>query len=212
MKSRRGFADRHAAGRRLGDQLAELTWREPVVLGLARGGVPVAAGVARALGAPLEVVVARKIGAPDQRELAVGAVTADGAYLYDDEMLEAVGVSRADMADQRAYEVSEARRRQEVYGIGRPADLAGRDAIVVDDGLATGLTAIAAVRSVRGRHPRSVTVAVPVASPTAAERLGHHADAVYTLLCPPDFRAVGGWYRDFHQVDDDEVRELLEHV
>lgn len=212
MTPLRRFSDRAQAGRLLGAKLAGYEWTDPIVLGLARGGVPVAAGVASALRAPLDVVVARKIGAPDQPELAVGAVTADGAYLYDDDMLDTLGLSRSAMEDRRAAEIAEARRRQDAYRVSERLELHGRDAILVDDGLATGLTALAAVRSVRGLDPRSITVAVPVASPPAVHRVAAFADWVYALIRPASFRAVGSWYRDFSQVTDEQVHALLSRV
>jgi len=203
------FRDRTSAGRLLGTELARLGWRQPVVLALPRGGVPVAAGVAEALDAPLDVVVARKIGAPRQPELAVVAVTADGEALYDDATLDALGLTRADVADREAEVREEARRRQERYGAAARPDVAEHDVLIVDDGLATGLTALAAVRSVRARGPLSVSLAVPVGSPSAVRRLQNAADAVYCLRQPALFQAVGQWYRDFTQVSDDEVDALI---
>lgn len=205
----RGFADRTVAGRVLGTELARHHWVRPLVLALPRGGVPVGAGVADALGAELDVVVARKVGAPDQPELAVGAVTADGSHLFDDDMLAALGLTRADLADRLAAETAEARRRQERYGCGELPSLRERDVIVVDDGLATGSTALAAIRAVRTRMPRSVTLAVPVGSHAAVGRLRDAADAVVCLLQPLSFRSVGQWYRDFRQVSDAQVDALV---
>lgn len=210
--TRHSFADRTEAGILLGRELARFDWTDPIVLGLARGGVPVAAGVAEALGAPLDVVVARKVGAPRQPELAVGAVTADGAYLFDDEMLDALGLDRAAMSETLAAETEEARRRLAAYRVSDQRELSGRDSILVDDGLATGLTALAAVRSVRAFDPRTITMAVPVASPSAVRRVEAHADWVYALMQPRSFRAVGHWYSDFSQVSDNEVHALLSRV
>lgn len=203
------FTDRTTAGRLLGVELARLPWRDPVVLALPRGGVPVAAGVADALAAPLDVVVARKVGAPSQPELAVGAVTADGAYLFDHATLAQLGLSRDDVADALAAATEEARRRQQRYGSAERPSLAERDVIIVDDGLATGLTALAAVHAVRAQEPSSITLAVPVGSSSAVRRLREVADAVLCLLQPAMFQAVGQWYRDFKQVTDDEVDALV---
>lgn len=203
------FTDRSAAGKALGAELARVDWSDPVVLALPRGGVPVAVEVADALDAPLDVVVARKIGAPRQPELAVGAVTADGATFYDDETLAALGLDRERVSRQRADALDEAKRRQQRYGSPHPPEITGRDVIVVDDGLATGLTAHAAVHAVRMRDPRTVTVAVPVGSPAAVRRLGATADAVVCLAQPPMFRAVGQWYRDFRQVSDEQVDRIV---
>nr|WP_219632421.1 phosphoribosyltransferase family protein [Haloechinothrix aidingensis] len=197
------------AGHLLGKELARRQWIDPVVLGLARGGMPVAAGVADALGAPLDVMVARKIGAPAQPELAIGAVTADGAHLYDTASLRAFDLEPAQLEDRRASEAAEALRRQNTYRDGGPLQVRGCDVVLVDDGLATGLTAIAAVRALRHYDPLSITVAVPVASTSARARVETEADAVHTLDEPPTFYAVGQWYRDFHQVEDDEVHAIL---
>lgn len=205
----RGFADRTVAGRVLGAELAGRSWVRPVVLALPRGGVPVGAGVAAALGVPLDVVVARKVGAPGQPELAVGAVTADGSHLFDDDMLDALGLTRADLADRLEAETAEARRRQERYASGELPPLRERDVIVVDDGLATGSTALAAIHAVRAATPRSVTMAVPVGSHAAVRRLQDAADAVVCLLQPLSFRSVGQWYRDFRQVSDEQVDALV---
>ncbi|WP_028851311.1 phosphoribosyltransferase [Thermocrispum municipale] len=204
------FRDRVSAGRQLGMELTKYGWTAPVVLALPRGGVPVAAGVAAELQAPLDVVVARKIGAPAQPELAVGAVTADGAVFYDDRTLAALGLSRRDLARRTEATIAEARRKQERYRSSARVPVRGRDVLIVDDGLATGLTALAAVHAVLHQRPLSVSLAVPVGSSAAIRRLEAAADAVYCLRRPPHFRAVGEWYHDFTQVTDDEVDELLE--
>jgi len=199
------YADRPAAGRVLAAGLAERTWHDPVVLGLVRGGVPVAHEIALALDAELDIVVARKIGAPGHEELGVGAVTASGPAVYERATLDALGLSVEGLAAACARERAEARRREQLYRGARPApSLAGRDAIVVDDGIATGVTARAALRAVRERAPRRVVLAVPVCAP--------EAEFDVELICPhrpPDFRAVGRWYTDFEQVTDDEVLALL---
>ncbi|MGH3432827.1 MAG: phosphoribosyltransferase [Thermocrispum sp.] len=207
MSSR--FRDRMSAGRLLGAELARHGWISPVVLALPRGGVPVAAGVAEALRAPLEVVLARKVGAPGQPELAVGAVTADGAVIYDDATLAALGLTRTDVARRTDAVIAEARAKQQRYGpVARPR-VRERDVLIVDDGLATGLTALAAVHAMLAQRPLSVSLAVPVGARAAIGRLEQVADAVYCLRQPREFRAVGQWYRDFTQVTDDEVDDLL---
>lgn len=203
------FTDRTDAGRKLAAELARRSWTDPVVLALPRGGLPVAAEVAAALDAPLDVVVARKVGAPDQPELAVGAVTADGVYLLDDATLTALGLRRPDVAQEITAATAEARRRQDRFGAADPPPLTGRDVIIVDDGLATGMTALAAVHAVREREPRSVCLAVPVGSSAAVRRLEGAADAVVCLSQPPKFTAVGQWYRDFRQITDAEVDSLV---
>ena len=201
------YADRRAAGRALAAELAGREWHDPVVLGLVRGGVPVAHEIAVVLAAELDIVVARKIGAPGHRELGVGAVTATGPAVYEPATLTALGLTAEGLAGACAAERAEARRREELYRGARPATaLTGRDAILVDDGIATGVTAKAALRAVRERAPRRVVLVAPVCSPEAAQA------CEVELICPrrpSDFRAVGRWYRDFEQVTDDEVLALL---
>jgi predicted phosphoribosyltransferase len=204
------FADREDGGRRLASELRRRTWADPVVLGLARGGVPVAAVVARRLGAELDVAVARKIGAPGHREYGVGAVTPDGPAIYDEAGLRALKLTAARMARAETRERAEARRRLARYRAGRvPAGLTGRDVLLVDDGLATGVTATAALRDLRAARPRTLVFAAPVAAPGAVARVLAEADDVVCVAEPPDFRAVGQWYADFRQLGDDEVLDLL---
>ncbi|HYF26216.1 MAG TPA: alpha/beta family hydrolase [Baekduia sp.] len=204
------FDDRHEAGRRLASQLLSLVDARPVVVALPRGGVPVAAEVAAALHAPLEVLAVRKLGAPDRRELAVGALAEDGIAVVDREIVRHTGTGPDDLQDALDRESRELRRRVRAYRGGRPPQcLRDKTAIVVDDGLATGLTALAAVRAVRSRGARRVVLAVPVGSPDAVWRLRDEVDEVVCLSMPRDFRSVGQWYADFAPVEDDEVLELL---
>ncbi|MCH0565693.1 MULTISPECIES: phosphoribosyltransferase [unclassified Streptomyces] len=208
------FRDRQEAGRQLAAPLRALydggALPRPVVLALPRGGVVVALEVARELRAPLDVLVVRKIGAPFQPELGVGALAGDEPPLYDRQNLQLLGLSEADLAPVVERERAELRRRERLYREGRPAaDLSGRTAIVVDDGLATGATARAALRAVRRSAPESVVLAVPVSSPEAAELLRPEVDDLVCLSLPPDFRAVGLWYEDFEQVSDDDVLRVL---
>jgi putative phosphoribosyl transferase len=206
----RVFADREDGGRRLAAELRRRTWVDPLVLGLARGGVPVAAVVARRLGAELDVAVARKIGAPGRREYGVGAVTPDGPAIYDEAILRVLKLTAARMAAAEARERAEARRRFECYHDGRaPAAVTGRDVLLVDDGLATGVTATAALRDLRAANPRTVVFAAPVAAPGAAAGLLYEADDVVCVAEPPGFRSVGQWYADFHQTSDEDVLRLL---
>lgn len=204
------FSDREEAGRFLGDELGHRGWTDPIVLGLARGGVPVADVVARRLGAPLEVAVARKIGAPGRPEFGVGAVAASGAAIYDQAGLDHLGVSQADLAETEAAERAEACRRISEYrGDRETAPLRGRDVILVDDGLATGVTATVVLRALRREAPRRLVFAVPVCAPRAANALRYEADEVVCVEAPTRFRAVGQWYADFRQVKDTEVIGLL---
>ncbi|GAA3208307.1 phosphoribosyltransferase [Streptomyces thermocoprophilus] len=208
------FRDRREAGRELAARLHDLGERgelpHPVVLALPRGGVTVALEVARALDAPLDVLVARKIGAPFQPELAVGALAGDGPPLYDEEGLALLGLTEAELEPVVRRERAELRRRERLYRQGRPAaDLSGRAAVVVDDGLATGATARAALRAVRLAAPRCVVLAVPVASRQGARLLRPELDELVCLTEPPDFQAVGLWYDDFAQLSDDDVLRAL---
>ena len=204
------FADREEAGTLLGERVAGLRLARPLVLGVPRGGVVVAARLAQVMGAPLDIVVPRKIGAPRNPELAIGAVGPDGELVVDQELARLVGASPAYIAREVQRQVEEVRRRLEVYRRELPPwDPAGMDVVVVDDGVATGYTVVAAVRAVRRRGPASLTVAVPVAPPEAIPRLQAEADTVVCLLTPSPFYAVGQFYRHFPQVSDEEVTGLL---
>ncbi|MGY1770599.1 phosphoribosyltransferase [Blastococcus sp. SYSU D00813] len=211
------FADRAEAGRALAGAVAEaLAGRmaaEPVVLGLPRGGVVVAAPVAAALHAPLDVLVVRKLGAPGRPELAMGAVAAIGdavETVRTPEVADALAVDAATFTAVRDRELAELSRRAAAYRTGRPAPaLGGRTVVVVDDGLATGSTMRAALAAVRRRHPAQVVVAVPVASPRVAAELATEVDALVCLAAPAGFRAVGQAYRDFSPTADDEVVAAL---
>ncbi|MBA8824674.1 putative phosphoribosyltransferase [Saccharopolyspora lacisalsi] len=204
-----GFTDRQHAGRVLAEHLPT-DLRDPVVFGLARGGVPVAAEVARALGARLRVSVARKIGAPGQPELALGAVTAEGPATYDSRLLTAFHTSAEQLEDECSRERDEARRREQLYQQGPPISLTGRDVVLVDDGLATGATARAALRGVRQSEPRGLFLAVPVGAPGAVRALQEEADSVICVLQPSSFHAVGQWYRRFSPTTDEEILNLLQ--
>ena len=206
----RRFRDRRDAGTRLARLLQRHGFVRPVVLGIPRGGVLVSVEVAAALGADHGVVVARKVGAPGQSELAIGAVTADGSAFVDRVLAEQTGAHDRYLAAERARQIAEARRREDFLdGRRRPA-LVGRDVIVVDDGVATGATAIAALRSVRAQGAARVVFAVPVGPPHTLDRLRREADEVVCLWVEPEFFAVGQFYQDFDPVDDAEVRALLD--
>ena len=203
------FKDRTEAGQALGRRLREQQTGDPVVLGLPRGGVVVASEVADALGAPLDIVVARKLGVPSQPELAFGAV-APGIVALRDDVIAAAGLGRAQIEDAAARESAKLVALAERYRGDLPmVPLQGRTAIVVDDGLATGATATAAVRSVRRERPGRLIVAVPVCAAQTATELRHEVDLVVCLGEFRDFRAVGMYYEDFASVSDGQVRELL---
>ena len=206
------FHDRAEAGRKLAQALAAYKDRDPVVLALPRGGVPVAAEIAAALAAPLDLILVRKVGAPGQPELAMGAVV-DGdrpIVVRNDDVIEALGVSERQFEAACARQLVEIeRRRRRFLGDRRRAEIAGRAAIVVDDGVATGATARAALRATRAREPSELVLAVPVAARDTIDDLRGEADAIVCLETPRNFGAVGFFYADFRQIDDDEVAAIL---
>ncbi|MCP3819409.1 phosphoribosyltransferase [Streptomyces sp. A3M-1-3] len=204
------FTDRVDAGRRLAEALRHLAAEEPVVLGLPRGGVPVAFHVAHVLGAPLDVIVVRKLGVPYHRELGFGAIGEGGVRVISDDIVRRSGVRQADLAAVEHDEEAELLRRARRFRAGRERlALAGRTVIVVDDGIATGATAAAACEVVRAQGAARVVLAVPVAPPDAVARLRAEADEVVCLSTPVAFSAVGEWYQDFSQTSDEEVVFLL---
>jgi putative phosphoribosyl transferase len=208
------FADRTEAGRLLGRALACREPRDPVVLAIPRGGVVIGVEVARLLHhAPLDIVVPRKLGAPNNPELGIGAI-AEGVVVLDPEMVARLGVSDGYLRQEISAQDREIERRTARYREDRaPVDLAGRTAIVVDDGIATGGTAVAALRWAGSRGAERVIMAVPVAPPAARSRLDNDAEEVVVLEEPELFYAVGQWYADFSQVTDDEVVAMLrEHA
>lgn len=204
------FADRTEAGRRLAARLTHLRGRDTVVLALPRGGVPVAAEVAEALGAPLDVLVVRKLGLPFQPEAAMGAIGEEGVRVVDADLIEHALVGDGELAAVEAHERAELERRVARYRGGRrPVPIRGRTVVVVDDGVATGSTAQAACRVARGRGAAHVVLAVPVAAPAALRALRGDADAVVCVEAPEPFRAVGEFYADFSAVGDEDVVALL---
>lgn len=209
------FANRTEAGRLLGRKVAsylhELGLRNrPLVLGLPRGGLPVAEQVALAVHGDLDLVVARKIGYPPQPEFGIGAVAERGPPVFTQEVLRQVGLTEHELAEDVERERAEVRRRIHRYRGDRPAPVvAGRIVILVDDGLATGVTARAALAALREQHPDQLVFAAPICALDSAEALVDHADAVLCERAVRDFGAVGAWYRDFTQVTDDEVVEVL---
>ena len=210
MESRR-FHDRAEAGRLLADRLRHYAGRDDViVLALPRGGVPVGYEVAKALGAPLDVFVVRKLGVPGYEELAMGAIASGGLIVLNREALQALPITEADIQRAAAAELRELERREEAYRGGYdPPDVEGKTVILVDDGLATGSTMRAAVAALRQEGPASVVVAVPISSPEACDAFHDVADDIVCARTPEPFVAVGLWYDDFTQTEDDEVHDLL---
>jgi predicted phosphoribosyltransferase len=208
------FRDRHEAGAHLASMLPSYAARPGVVvLGLARGGVPVAAEVARVLGAPLDVFIVRKIGVPGHPEYAVGAIASGGTRVLDDAVIRRHGITAPDLAAAQAVAERElALREQTLRGDRPPVDTHGSIVILVDDGMATGSTMRAAVEAVRTHRPVRIVVAVPVAAPDACAVIRTIADECHCLSCPPSLRSVGEWYADFSPTEDQDVRSQLEQA
>jgi putative phosphoribosyl transferase len=203
------FVDRRDAGQRLAADLGSLAEEDVVVLGIPRGGVEVAAVVAEALHAPLDVVIPRKVGAPGNPELGLGAVAEDVEVL-DQHLIRVLDVSEDYLRREIAAQREEIARRSSLYRSGRPpVDLSGKVVVVVDDGVATGGTAAAALRWARAKGAKKVILAVPVAPREALQRLEGEADEIRVLATPEPFFAVGQWYRSFPQISDQRVIELL---
>jgi putative phosphoribosyl transferase len=207
----RTFRDRREAGRVLAEELASYRDKDGVlVFGLARGGVPVAWEVATALHAPLDVFLVRKLGVPRWSELAMGALASGGGVVMNDNVVANLHITDAQVREVIASETAELNRREQAYRGGHPlADPRGKTVILVDDGIATGASMLAAVRALRAAGPRSIVVAVPVGPASTCREIGREADDVVCATMPPGFEAVGQVYADFRQVSDDEVRELL---
>jgi len=205
------FQDREDAGKQLGKRLRGLTLgKDVIVLGLPRGGVPVALEVAAALDAPLDVIIVRKIGAPFNPELALGAVAFGGVTVYNEDLLRELGVEREDLEDILTRERAELERREHAYRGARPMpDLTGKTVVIVDDGIATGATMHAAVAAIRALHPNDVIVAAPTSALDSGARLESVADRVIALETPEPYYGVGASYREFHQLDDAEVVRCL---
>ncbi|MFN8035472.1 MAG: phosphoribosyltransferase family protein [Acidimicrobiia bacterium] len=213
MSDTRIFRDRADAGRALAARLETLRDEHPIVLGLPRGGVPVAAEVAAALDAPLDVIIVRKLGVPSQPELGMGAIGEEGVRVLNERIVAQAGVSPRQLADVEAREHAEALRRAQAFRRGHPMiELRDRTVVIVDDGLATGGTARAAIAVARAHGAGRVVLAVPVAPPDTADALAKDADEVVALEMPGHFFAIGQWYRDFTQTRDDEVIALLDEA
>lgn len=205
------FKDRRLAGQFLAGELAAYANRsDVVVLGLPRGGVPVAFEVARAINAPLGVLVVRKLGVPGQKELAMGAIAPGGVRVLNEQIISEENIPDEAIARMALQEQRELERRERLYQGNRPSlDLQGRTVILVDDGLATGATMLAAIVAVRKQQPAKIVVAVPVAAPPTYEDLAGLVDEIACISQPNPFYSVGLWYEQFPQITDDEVCDLL---
>lgn len=203
------FQDRTAAGQQLADRLDQQDIDADIVLGIPRGALPVARPVADALGAPLDIVVAQKMGAPNNPELAIGAVASDGTAWMNDDLIGRLGVEQEYIEREQEREADNARQKEEQYRDEAP-DLAEKTVVVVDDGIATGATAIACLRRVRESRATRVVLVVPVGPPDSIDQIRSEADEIIALETPEDFRAVGQFYHSFDQVSDEEAIEYLD--
>lgn len=209
--SPRLFRDRTEAGRLLAARLEKYAGKlDVVVLALPRGGVPVAFEVTRALHAPMDVFIVRKLGVPGHEELAMGAVASGGVRVLNDHVVAGLGIPEYAIEAVVNWETEELKRRERLYRGNRPPpDVRGKTVILVDDGLATGSTMLAAVQALRQQGPARIVVAVPVASTDTCELMKDYVDEIVCAATPEPFYAVGRWYEDFSQTTDEEVRELL---
>lgn len=204
------FQDRTEAGKRLGERLVQEGIEADIVLGIPRGALPVARQVADALGVPLDIVVASKLGAPQNPELAIGAVASDGTLYLNDDLVHRLEISEDFIKGEREVEAENAHEKAMQYrDDGRLPSVEGKRVVVVDDGVATGATAIACLRQLREAGAAHVVLAVPVGSPRSLQELEREADEVIALRAPQEFRAVGQYYRDFDQVSDEEAMTYL---
>lgn len=209
----RSFADREDAGQRLAERLHGLPLVRPVVLAIPRGGIEIGAPIARKLSAELDVVLARKLRAQNQTELAIGAVSENGDVVLDPRAAVLAPTDAVYLDSERRHQVAEIERRKRLFRAVRPrAELAGRSAIVVDDGIATGSSMIAALRTVRAAGPREIIVAVPVAPPESLARIDELCDQIVCLIVTDELWAIGQFYRNFEQVEDARVVDLLRSV
>jgi len=207
----RAFSNRAEAGRQLAEKLDKYAGhKDVIVLGLPRGGVPVAYEVAKRLRAPLDVFIVRKLGVPGFEELAAGAIASGGVRVLNEEVMRAIPYADEAIEAVTVRETAELERREQIYREGRPSpELRDRVVILVDDGLATGATMRAAVKALRQRGAAKIVVAVPVGPPDTCREIEQEADETICLSTPPFFQAVGQYYEDFSQTSDEDVRELL---
>ena len=214
MASGGSFRDREDAGRRLAERLAKYREESPVVLALPRGGVPVGYEIARSLGAPLDVFLSRKLGAPGREEFGIGAVTQGGMRVLNERAVEALEIPEEYIERIAKEETEEIERRLKLLRgkRGPEPEVRGRTAILVDDGLATGVTARAAIEALRRREPLRLVLAIPVCPAQTVESLRQEVDELIYLKAPSDLMAISLWYEDFYQVPDEEVIELLERA
>jgi predicted phosphoribosyltransferase len=204
------FRDREDGARHLAARLKGRALHNPLVLAIPRGGVVTGAVLARELGAELDVVLSRKLRSPWQPEYALGAIAENGSVYLNPGASESMGLTEADLAEEKQHQLAEIARRKQLFRAVRPpAPVTGRSVIVTDDGIATGSTMIAALQALRVQNPRELLVAVPVAPPDRLEEVERWCDEVICLLAPDEFWAVGQFYRDFEQVEDEEVVEML---
>jgi putative phosphoribosyl transferase len=207
------FRDREDAGRQLAERLVGYRGEDPIIFALPRGGVPVGYEISHALEAPLEAFIARKLGAPNQPELGIGAVAQDGSRVLNERIVQEIGVSEEYIERIAAEEMAEAERRLELFRGDRPEpEVRGRTAILVDDGIATGVTTKAAIEALRRRGARRLVLAVPVCAAQTAESLRQEVDELICLEAPSNLMAIGLWYQYFVQTSDEEVIELLERA
>lgn len=204
------FQDRKEAGRKLGKILKKLKLENPIVLAIPRGGVVIGFEVAKILKAPLDVIIARKIGVPSQPELGMGAVAEEGVEILDKELIKSLLIPKHLVNEVIVKEKAEIERRKDLYRENKPIiNLTDRVVILVDDGLATGVSAKAAIKSVRKLKPKKIIFAAPVCARDTVKKMKNSVDGLFCILTPSEFSSVGLWYQNFDQVTDEEVKELL---